>query len=324
MNIAGAFFWIWALVAAGGQATPAPLAVGRAQFDRGDYRAAITTFSSAIDANVRDAQLWHWRSRCYLELRDFGRAIADGERAVAERSSDSEYRRWLGHAYGGAAEEQRSVSIARKVRGAFEEAVRLDPSNMAARRDLMEFYVEAPWIAGGDKRKALEQVDAIAQADMVAGHLARAAFLIRTDRVDAAEAEYQRVLDARPHNIEPYIEVADYDKSHGDSGRFASVIEAAARVAPSDIRLIYYKGVALVLLNRNLSEAERLLRAYLSSAPRRSDLPSHADTHSWLGRLNEQRAEIDAAVDEYQAAVVLDPDTKTAREALRRLKRVAR
>jgi tetratricopeptide (TPR) repeat protein len=323
MNVAAALFWSWALVAGPVQGAPDPLAIGRAQFERGDYRGAITTLSSAIDTNARDAQLWHWRSRCYLELRDYAHALADGERAVTEGPGDSEYRRWLGHAYGGAAEEKRSFTMARKVRAAFEEAVRLDPSNLAARRDLMEFYVEAPWIVGGDKRRALEQVDAIAQADAVAGHLARAAFLIRTERLDAAEAEYRQVLDARPNGIEPYLEIADYYESHNDAARFASTVEQAARVAPSDIRLTYYRGVALVLANQNLTEAERLLRLYLATATRRSDRPSHAAAHTWLGRVHERRGDVKAAVDEYQAALVIDPGSKTAREALRRFNRVA-
>jgi tetratricopeptide (TPR) repeat protein len=315
-----ALLLIGLLLAGRVDSVPHPVAVARAQFERGDYRTAITTLTTAIDADGHDAALWHWRSRSYLELRDYARAIADGERAVAEQPRNSEYRRWLGRAYGGAAEQKRSFSMARKVRAAFEEAVRLDPSNLPARRDLMEFYVQAPWIVGGDKGKGLEQVDAIARADAVAGHLARAVVLIHTDRREAAEAEYQHVLEARPDHIEPYLEIADYDKSRGDAGRFASVVEQAARVAPSDARLTYYRGVALVLANENLTEGERLLRVYLASAPGRSDWPSHADAHTWLGRIGEQCGNVSAAVDEYQAALALDPASKNARDAVRRLK----
>jgi tetratricopeptide (TPR) repeat protein len=315
-----ALLLIGLLLAGRVQSAPDPLAVARAQFERGDYRAAITTLSTAIDADGHDAALWYWRLRSYLELRDYTRAIADGERAVAEQPRASDYRRWLGRAYGGAAEEKRSFSMAKKVRAAFEEAVRLDPSNLPARRDLMEFYVQAPWIVGGDKGKALEQVEALARADAVAGHLARAIFLIHTNRREAAEAEYQHVLEERPDRIEPYLEIADYDKSRGDAGRFSSVVEQAARVAPSDARLTYYRGVALVLANGNLTEAERLLRVYLATAPRLSDWPSHADVHTWLGRIGEQRGEVSSALGEYQAALALDPESKNAREAVRRLK----
>lgn len=322
MTLAIALLLSGALITRGIQGTPDPLAQARAQFDRGEYRVAITTLSSAIETSPHDAQLWHWRSRCYLELGDYNRAIDDGDRAVTERPRDSEYRRWLGRAYGAAAEHRRSFSIARKVRAAFEQAVRLDPSNIAARRDLMEFYVEAPWIVGGDKRKALEQVDAIAQLDVVAGHLARAAYLAGTEHPNEANAEYQRVLDARPDGVDPYLEVAD--ESLDDAGRFASAVEQASRVAAADIRLTYYKGVALILANRNLIEAERLLSVYLATAPRRSDLPSHADTYIWCGRLNERLGHIGRAVDHYRAALALDRDSKTAREALRALERATR
>jgi hypothetical protein len=94
-------------------------------------------------------------------------------------------------------------------------------------------------------------------------------------------------------------------------------------VAPLDVRLTYYRGVALVLANGNLTEAERNLRVYLATAPRRSDWPSHAGVHTWLGRLHERRGELRAALDEYQSALVLEPESKHAREALRRLRQVA-
>jgi tetratricopeptide (TPR) repeat protein len=250
--------------------------------------------------------------------------MSDAERAVSEQPDNSEYRRWLGRAYGGAAEQERSFSLARKVRLAFEEAVRLDPSNVAARRDLMEFYLEAPWILGGGSRKALQQVEAIAAVDAVAGHLARAAYARHEQRLDDAEAEYARALDLRPILIDPYLEVADFYESHGDADRFARVVDQAARIAPSDLRLSYYQGVVLVLATRNLTHADAYFYTYLATAPRRADHPSHAAAHEWLGRLNDRLGNAKAAADEYRAALALDPDRKPAREALRRLESVGR
>jgi tetratricopeptide (TPR) repeat protein len=301
-----------------------PLAMALDQFERGDYQAAIGTLSSAITESPQDARLYEWRSRCYMEQKDYALAISDGERAVSERPANSEYRRWLGRAYGGAAERARSFSLAKKVRRTFEEAVRLDPSNLAARRDLEEFYLEAPWIVGGNSHKALDQVEAIAAIDAVAGHLARAAYSRHEKRLDEAEADYERALALRPGQVDPYLEVANFYEDRRDADKFASVIEQAARVGPSDRRLPYYRGVALVLSNRNLADADRLLRTYVATAPRRSDLPSHADAHVWLGRLNQRLGNMKAAADEYHAAHVLDPDQKPAREALRSLEAAGR
>jgi tetratricopeptide (TPR) repeat protein len=317
VNLGAAFFWSWVLVvAAPVQSATEPLAVALNQFERGDYRAAIGTLSSALMQSPQDARLYEWRSRCYLELEDYALAITDGERAVSERPADSEYRRWLGRAYGGAAEQARSFSLAKKVRRTFEEAVRLDPSNLAARRDLAEFYIEAPWIVGGSSGKALEQIEAIAKVDAVAGHLARASYSRHEKRLDDANTEYEHVLALRPGQLDPYLEVADFYEQRGDADKFASVIEQAVRVGASDRRLPYYKGVALVLANRNLAEADQLLRTYLATAPRRSDFPSHASAHLWLGRLNQRLGNTKVAADEYRTALALDPDRKPAREAL--------
>jgi tetratricopeptide (TPR) repeat protein len=321
MSVLAALFWSWALFAEPARAAPDPLALARAQFDRGDYAAAIGVLSSALEMTPHGGQLWHWRSRCYLELRNYDNAIADGERAVAESPADSEYRRWLGRAYGSAAEERRSFLMARKVRQTFEQAVHLDPSNIAARRDLMQFYLEAPGIVGGGERKALAQADAIAQLDPVDGHLARGAYWAGRKRFDLADAEYRRVIDARPDRIGPCLEVAEYAESRGDAGTLADAVEQATGVATDDIRLAYYNGVLLVLAKHNPAEANRSLRAYLAAAPRRSDLPSHSAAHTWLGRLAEQQGQVTVAIDEYRAALAIDPDATRARAALERITR---
>ena len=324
MNLGIALLLNAVLAASSMQSTHEPVAIAQGQFERGDYRSAISTLSAALTESPNDARLFHWRSRCYLEQEDYTNAIPDAERAVSERPDNSEYHRWLGRAYGGAAEQARSFSLARKVKLAFEQAVQLDPSNLAARRDLFEFYLEAPWIVGGGSGKALKQVEAIADVDDVAGHLAHAAYSLHEKRPADAEADYERVLELRPGRIDPYLEVADFYQARGNAAKFASVVDQAVRAEPGDARLPYYKGVALVLANQNLAEADRLFRTYLATSPRRSDLPSHADAHDWLGRLNERQGNTLAAADEYRAALALDPDRKSVREALRRLETAGR
>jgi tetratricopeptide (TPR) repeat protein len=324
MNLAMAVLATAVLAASSRHTTHEPVAIAQVQFERGDYRSAVSTLSVALTGSPQDARLFHWRSRCYLEQGDYPNAIADAERAVTAHPDDSEYQRWLGRAYGGLAEQARSFSLARKVRLAFEKAVQLDPSNVLARRDLVEFYLEAPWIVGGGSGKALKQVKAIADVDAVAGHLAHAAYSLHEKRPADAIADYDRVLVLRPGRIDPYLEVADFYQARGDASALSRVIEQAVRTAPGDARLPYYEGVALVLADQNLPEAGRLLRTYLATCPRRSDRPSHAAAREWLGRLNERQGNTMAAAAEYRAALALDPDRKPVREALRRLETTGR
>src|SRR5215467_10489227 len=174
------------------------LEMARQAFETGNYSAAVKTVTVALADGQQDASLHYWALRSYYELHDYEKAISHGEAAVKLDPSNAEYSRWLGRAYGEEAEQSHSFFLARKVKQAFEAAVHLAPTNIPARRDLMEFLAQAPWIVGGDKQKAKEQIDAISRMDSMEGHLARGSYLKSDKKWKEAEAEYAAVLDAEP------------------------------------------------------------------------------------------------------------------------------
>jgi len=298
------------------------LAIERArhQFDGGRYAEAVDTLTATIVQEPQDSAAYFWLGRAQFELRDYTSAIKSLERSVELSPADSEFHRWLGRFYGQEAGRKRSLSLAARVRRQFEDAVRVSPTNLAARRDLMQFYLEAPWILGGSDAKARQQVHEIAALDPTAGHLARAAFLThQNDRAQAA-AEYQVVLDARPENVDWYFEVAEFYEKGRDVPGLRATLEGAASADPLDPRLLYFRGIVDVVAGVDFSDAESLLQEYLS-VPVRSDRPSRASTHEWLGRLYEQLGKPARAVVEYRAALALEPERKSAQESLRRLTR---
>src|SRR5271163_1043382 len=181
------------------------------QLNAGNYTAAVSTLQAAQAANPSSAEVCYWLERSYYEMRDWDNAVAQGEKSVSLDPKNSLFHQWLGRSYGGKADRDRSYSDAKKVKSEFKEAVSLNPSNIAARRDLEEYCLDAPWIAGGSKDEALEQVNAIVAIDPIAGHLARAVY----DREglknpDSAEAEIRAVLAAKPKSATPYFEAADF------------------------------------------------------------------------------------------------------------------
>jgi len=257
----------------------------RAAFDRGNYSGAVKTLNSALSETPKDPALHYWALRSYYELRDFENAVTHGETAVKLDPQNAEYTRWLGRAYGAKAEESRSFFLARKVKQAFEAAVHLAPTSIAARRDLMQYLVEAPWIVGGDKGKAREQVDAISKMDPVQGHLARGAFFAADKQWKLAEGEYEAALDNRPQLIDSYMEVAEFFTDRQDAQALDRAIEAARRIDSKDPRLEYYTAVSLILRRNDLPTAEKLLRLYVANVPERSDYPSHKSAQEWLSRV---------------------------------------
>lgn len=300
-----------------------PVVVAWRQFEAGKYQQAVAVLQAALEQSPQDAELHYWLARCYYELGDFDHAIASGRHAVELTPYNSEYHLWLGRAYGLKAEQAAlfsGLSLAKKTRHEFEEAVRLDPSNFAAQHDLIEFYRRAPGIVGGGDDKARRQIEALAALDAIEGHVARGNYWAEKKKPDQAEAEFRLVLEARPKRVSPFLEVADFYLSRNDPGQMEQAVEAAARVGPSDRRLSYCRAVAHILAGNRLAEAEQLLKTYLETVPQRSDLPSHAAAHEWLGRLYERQGQCSAAVEQYRKAADLKPHSKTARESLRRLR----
>jgi|SRR5881397_3103419 len=259
-----------------------PADTARAQFETGNYSAAIKTVTAALSEAPEDASLHFWALRSYYELRDYNNAVTHGEKAVRLDPQNAEYSRWLGRAYGAKAEQNHSFFIARKVKQAFEAAVHLAPMSIPARRDLMQYLTEAPWIVGGDKTKAREQIEVISKIDPVEGHLARAAYFAADKKWQEAEREYVAAVDAHPQRLDSYIEAAEFFEDRKNAQQIERVVDAARRVDPKDPRLDYYTAVSLILRRNELPVAEHLLRSYLANVPQRSDYPSHRAAEQWL------------------------------------------
>jgi tetratricopeptide (TPR) repeat protein len=293
------------------------------QFNSGNYTAAIKTLQSLGQASA-NAEAQYWIGRCYYELRDYDNAISAAEKAVELDPKNSVYHQWLGTIYGGKADRDRSFSYARKVKKEFEEAVRLNPSNVEARRDLEQYDMEAPWVVGGSKDEAREQVTAIEAIDPVEGHLAHGAYELNAKRPELAEKEYRAVLAAKPKRVEPYLDVIRFFIHENKPADVEAAIQAAAQVSPNDPRLGYYRGASRVLAGTELPRGEEYLKSYLASSPDRSDWPSHAGAREWLGRLYEAEGKRAEAAEQYRAALQLDPGQKEAKSRLEKLEKSSR
>src|SRR5215470_10240177 len=256
----------------------------RTDFDAGRYSDAVNRLTAALDGAPQDASVHYWLARSFYEQGKYDKAIEHAEAAARLAPENGEYQRWLGRAYGAKAEQSRSFFLARKVKQAFETAVRLAPRSIEARRDLMQFLAEAPWIVGGDKTKAREQVQAISQLDPMEGRLAQAAFLCTQKKWNEAQTEYLAVMEQQPLRFEPYMEAAEFFADRKDPNNLDRVLASAGRVDSHDPRLDFYRAVVLILRGSERPTAEKLLTLYIANVPERSDYPSHNQAKQWLGQ----------------------------------------
>lgn len=293
----------------------------RAEFDAGKYTEAHAILAREAGDGSRDAEIYYWLAKCDLELREYDEMIVHAERAVELSPDNSEYHNLLGRAYGRKAEHHANwfsgLSLAKKIRGEFERAVELNPRNVKAQRDLASYYARAPGIVGGGEEKAQRKLEEIQALDPVQGHLARMDYFVEKKDWAHADAECRTVEAAKPKSADPYNEIADYYENRQDGPSLVRVLDEADRVGASDPRFDYYRGAAAALTGEHLENGEAALKHYLNTVPPRSGLPSHSDAHVWLGRILEKQGQREAAIAEFREALKLDPQNKSAREALK-------
>lgn len=289
------------------------------QLDAGKYSSASAELRKILSQDPNNHVATLALARCYWYLGDYDQAVSYAGRAVSLAPNCAECHLWLGRAYGLKAEKSRSLLLARKSREEFQTAVRLDPNDLSAHRNLMDFYLEAPWYLGGSKDRAWSEVEAIASRSHLEGCLARADYWRELGQPQRAAEEYQEVLKLRPEQVEAYFQIADFYESEGVARDIEVAVRGAALIQPSDPRLDYYRGVARVLDGRELVEAEQDLKQYLSRAPERYDFPPHAAAHNWLGRIYERWGKMQEAIQQYKTALHLSPDDQTAQGRLHQL-----
>jgi tetratricopeptide (TPR) repeat protein len=325
IQIFAALIYVLALGAQGwasGYAAPSPCPARPAianDLDSGKYAEVASVLQQRVEKDPGDAQATLWLARSFLDLGEYGKAVTFAERAAHLSPDCSESHFWLARAYGMRADATRSFLLARKARVEFQTAVQLDPDNLAARRDLMEFYLQAPWILGGSQEKAWAQVQAIASRDSTEGDLARAIYWRDLNKPELAAKNYRKVLEARPQQAEAYFQIADFYEADHQPVEVEAAVRAVSSIVPHDPRLKYYSAVANIMKRQDLSGAEQDLKAYLAGTPRRDDFPAHAAAYDWLGRIYEIWGKKQQAINQYRSALRLSPDNQAARDALKRL-----
>ena len=181
-------------------------------------------------------------------------AIAAGEKAVKLAPNNSEYHMWLGRAYGEKADHASFVTAAqltKKIRQEFERAVELDASNVKARSDLAEFYIEAPAFMGGGKNKARREAEAIAQRNAAIGHWLQARIAEKDERFDVAEQEYKTAIQVSGNQGSYWLNLASYYKRRHRLSEMESAITQAIEADKKPPNVLFDAAQILFAAGRN-------------------------------------------------------------------------
>ena len=175
-------FFLWGVVvllcvaplAAQTTQTTEDVTTGVSLFARGQFSAAQQFFETFVRQRSTDPVGVYYLGRLAFESKQYDQASTWFEKAVKLDSSNSDYHLWLGRAYGEQAQhaEGDAFFLARKVKKQLETAVALNPDNLDARSDLLDYYLQAPPLVGGDATKARAQAQEITKRNAEEGRKA--------------------------------------------------------------------------------------------------------------------------------------------------------
>ncbi len=312
-----------------------------------------------VAANPNDAQAAFLLSRVKEAFGDLRGALALAEKAVWLDPNNARHHFQVARLCGDLAQKAgifKGMGFAHRIKKEIDIAISLDPKFMDARELLMQFYFNAPGIAGGDKKKAYATVEAIGRLDAYRGLVAQA--LLADEEKNPAKMEefYLKAAAAAPRDYLVLSRLAGFYASNGQkkydlseeyglealkieegrvgpyvvlAGAYAATerwkeldaaIARAEKNVPDDYGPHYQAGRMLLLSGKDLPRAERYFRKYLTMEPEGGE-PKHAAAHWRLGQVLEKQGKKQEAIAEMEEALRLQPDFKQAKEDLKRLKK---
>jgi tetratricopeptide (TPR) repeat protein len=305
-----------------GRQTPAEVWI-----EEGHWKRARTYVEARIHAAPNDPLANFLLSQIRGAFGDRSTPLPLAERAAALDGHKAKYHRQIAEVLGVVAQHSnvfQQVSLARRFRTEIDAALALDPRDVQANRDLLEFYLVAPGLLGGSRREAAIVAERIAALDPAEGLLAKARIAAFDRQTAQAEVLLQQAAEVQPPNYRAQIALAEFylapehpnlagaeaaareaigldpgrtdayavlAYAYADRGSWDELdatLAEAARQAPDDLYPGYRAAERLIAGGHDLDRAERYLRAYLAQEPE-GNRPSTADATRQLNRLNEAR-----------------------------------
>ena len=287
--------------------------------EAGHWKQAREIVEKRLRTSPNDACGHYLLSQIRNAFGDRGSPLPLAERAVELDEHTAKYHRQLAEVIGVTAQHSnifQQLSLARRFHKEIDLAIALDPRDTQALRDLLEFYLLAPGIAGGDSRKAAETAARIAAIDFVQGSLARAriaafhrqtaeeelqtrkaaesqppnyraltalARLLLTSQTDAAEQLARDAVNIDRSRADAYIFLAEIYARQGDWKALDALLSTASNAVPDDFTPWYRAAEQLIADGRDWNRAERYLHTYLDHEPE-GNRPTRADAKSLLAQ----------------------------------------
>ncbi len=269
------------------------LRTGRAQADSGKADEAVKTFERAVKLNPQSAEA-HMR---------LGSALG----SVAQKVSVI-----------------RQPFVAKRIKAEFERAVELDPTLLAPREGLLQFYLRAPGVMGGSEAKAREQAAAIAKLNRLRGHFAAATIANVTKDASGADKAYRAAASEFPDSLNAVTTYANYLLNNDRAEEAFPVLDRYLAKHADDRVALFWFGRTAAVTGKQLDRGEQALKSVLASQGSASQGSASANgprvtteaVHLRLGEIAAKRGDKAKARAAFEEALRINPKFEPARKAL--------
>jgi len=287
---------------------------------QGQIDEAVARAQRLAAADSKDGRSYLLLCRSFYAEAHADEAIDACTKATRALPRSSEAQDWLGRSLGMKAERAGPIaglSLALKVKAAFETAVALDPENGEAINDLGEFYIAAPMIIGGglDKATALAN-QAMAQRPQVAHRILALTAEKRKD-YDTAEREFRAAV-AVANRADAWNDLGAFYRHRGEYDKAVEALKQGLAVNRAKDASLVDAASLLDRMHREPELTEKALRDYLERGVKSDDAPA-IKVHVMLGKLLESAGDKAGAKIEFETALEMASGYAPAKQALQEL-----
>lgn len=291
---------------------------GEALLAEGRYQEAREHFQRALAENPRSARAHYMLGKTQFLVGDLDGALEEAEKAIELEEHSVEIRLFLATLYGQKTRRARFLSApmwAGRWLRELEASHRLEPDNVEARSRLIEYYLHAPAIGGGDKKQATKLASETIALDEIKGRLLLAHAHRDSDRFGEARVEYEKILQRDPANVAAHIGMGRTLDASGDSTAAEEWFVKAIKIAPGDPAA--HESLGDHFAARGITS--RAVRSYLEAL---SLEPKAAAARYALASLYEDLGRPVEARQQYEAILRETPHFIDVEEARKRLARL--
>lgn len=213
----------------------------------------------------------------------------------------------------------KKLSLAKKGRKELEKAIELKPNYVQARKELSDFYLYSPGIAGGNKKKALSIIESIKAFDLYRYHLYKGDYYMEEEQYDNARNIFIEAEKIFPDSLAP---IAKAGLSYRRSGLYRESAQYFQRAIEMDSTYYlgyFHVGLAGLLGEFEIDKSIKYFHIYINYAE--ANNKRYLD-HAYyrVGMLYELKKNIPEAKRNYEKSLEINAEYRRANEALKKLK----